>query len=89
MAQRDLKKGGFYFCYDCTPDWEKESPIDKSEEKSTTIEFKMCVVVDNGSCVIVTHQIFFFFPWKTIVFIEKIKAIWLVPSFMYYIRRNY
>ena len=33
VAQKGLKKGDYNFSYDGTPDWEKESSVNKSKEK--------------------------------------------------------
>ena len=33
----------------------------KVKKKKCIIEFKICVVMDNGSCVVATHPPFFFF----------------------------
>ena len=35
MVQKGVKKGGFNFPSNGTPDWEKESSINKSKEKSS------------------------------------------------------
>ena len=41
MVPKGLKKGGgFYFSYDGKPDWEKESPVDKSKENCTSYSLK-------------------------------------------------
>ena len=35
VVQKHLKKGSFNFSYDGTPDWEKESSVNKNKEKCT------------------------------------------------------
>ena len=57
MAQKGLKKGNFKFFLWWHSLLRKKSFVNKSREK-LTLEFKLCVVADNGISVIVTHQIF-------------------------------
>ena len=40
VAQKGLKKGGFNFSCDDTPEWEKESFINKSNKKCTAESLK-------------------------------------------------
>ena len=39
-SKKDLKKGGYDFSYDGTPDWKKESFVNKSKEKYTAESLK-------------------------------------------------
>ena len=58
MVQKSLKKEGFNSSCDGTLDWRKESSVNKRTDKCTAETLNLFVVVDNGSRVIVTPQIF-------------------------------
>ena len=61
VVQKSLKKGDYNFSYDGTPDWEKESTVNK---KIYHIEFKICSLAGNGSHVVIPRQIFYFSYWS-------------------------
>ena len=53
-----LKKKALFFSYDDTFNKEKEFYTTIIEKKMYFIEFKICVIVRNQSCIVVTHHIF-------------------------------
>ena len=66
VVQKGLKKGGYNFSYDGTPDWEKESSVNKSKEKYDAESLNY--VTGNESRVVTHHIIFsFFFIWKLLM----------------------
>ena len=65
MVRNGIKKAGFNISCDGTPDWKKESSINKNEEKCTAEG--LCIIADNGSRVVATHLIFFFLIHDSII----------------------